>query len=114
MRRDERRRGGFDRVQEGQWVWRRAENDAVVDRRRGTNSGEAPRTPGQTANDEQLRGDDVARRWASGRGANAWRMVREREPRGGRELGVGRVKGSAGGFIEREGEERTPGSSSYH
>ena len=53
MRRDERRRGGFDRVQEGQWVWRRAENDAVVDRRRGTNSGEAPRTPGQTANDEQ-------------------------------------------------------------
>jgi hypothetical protein len=30
MCRDERRRGGFDRAGEGQWVWRRAGNDAIL------------------------------------------------------------------------------------
>jgi hypothetical protein len=39
MRRDERRRGGFDRAGEGQWVWRRAGND-VIFVLRGRSSGE--------------------------------------------------------------------------
>jgi hypothetical protein len=30
MCRDERRRRGFDRAEEGQWVWRRAGNDAIL------------------------------------------------------------------------------------
>jgi hypothetical protein len=30
MCRDERRRGGFDRAGEGQWVWRRAGNDTIL------------------------------------------------------------------------------------
>jgi hypothetical protein len=30
MCRDERRRGGFDRGGEGQWVWRRAGNDVIL------------------------------------------------------------------------------------
>ena len=45
MCRDERRRGGFDRVGEGQWVWRREGNDAILvlrstELRRGSTDGE--------------------------------------------------------------------------
>jgi hypothetical protein len=44
MCRDERRRGGFDRAGEGQWVWRRAGNDAILvlrstELRRGSTDG---------------------------------------------------------------------------
>jgi hypothetical protein len=83
-------------------------------KRRGTNSGGAPRTPGWTANDGQRVGMGGAplndtrarmvRRRTSRRGT-----AREREPRGGSELGIGREKSSAAQFIEKGEGEREPG-----
>jgi hypothetical protein len=48
MRRDECRRGVFDRAGEGQRVWRRAGNDVILVLC-GRSSGEVPRTAGRTA-----------------------------------------------------------------
>jgi hypothetical protein len=53
MCRDERRRGGFDRAGEGQWVWRRAGNNTILvlrstELRRGSTDGEHELRRGST------------------------------------------------------------------
>jgi hypothetical protein len=62
--------------------------------RRGTNSGEAPQTPGRTANDEQRVGTGGAplnnkRARTVRRRTSRRQTAREREQRGGSELGLG-------------------------
>jgi hypothetical protein len=61
MCRDERRRGGFDRAEEGQWVWRRAGNDAILVLR----STELPR--GSTDGERRTDADGPATSFTSAR-----------------------------------------------
>jgi hypothetical protein len=101
MRRDERRRGGFDRAEEGQWVWRQAGNDVILVLR-GRSSGGVPRTPatacgcgrsgdqlhdGKYVGDEWQQHNNTLLRVEQRRGSAQWTSngceedEREREPR---------------------------------
>jgi hypothetical protein len=134
MCRDKRRRGCFDHAGEGQWVWRRAGNDAILvlcstELRRGSTDGERrtdavrPAMSFTTARctrcEQGLDGGYVGDEWQQHnntqlqveqrRGSVQWASngceERERE----RELGDGEGEGLSCPFIERgRGGERSP------